>query len=99
MPTTQLSDVVVLQEFTAYQIQNSMVSTAFYQSGVLVPNAEISSQLQTDSQSFTDPPGFNHRTSALLWLQLMQQCGIKKRSAWPTRTRWAPSLSGSSARL
>ena len=67
MPTTQLSDVIVPQEFTAYQIQNSMVSTAFCQSGVLVPNAEISRQLQTDSQSFTVP----------FWNDLSSRSGLK----------------------
>ena len=37
MPT-QISDVVVPAEFSAYIAENSLVSTALFQSGVLVPN-------------------------------------------------------------
>jgi hypothetical protein len=55
MPATQISDIVVPQQFTAYQIENSMVSTALYQSGVLVRNGEIDSQLQAGAEQFTIP--------------------------------------------
>jgi hypothetical protein len=55
MAQAQISDVVVLAEFTAYQVENSMVSSAFYQSGVIVPNGEISAQLQAGAQQFTAP--------------------------------------------
>ena len=61
MPT-QLVDVVVPAEFTAYQVQNSMISTAFYQSGVLVPNAVIQTMLAAGGDSFTIP----------FWLDLPQ---------------------------
>jgi hypothetical protein len=37
MALTQIADVVVPAEFTAYLVENSMVSTALYQSGVVVP--------------------------------------------------------------
>jgi hypothetical protein len=55
MATTQIADVVVPVQFTAYQIENSMVSTALYQSGVLVRNGEIDSQLQAGAEQFTIP--------------------------------------------
>jgi hypothetical protein len=55
MAVTQIADVVVPAEFTAYQVENSMVSTALFQSGVAVRNNEITSQLQAGSQSFTVP--------------------------------------------
>jgi len=55
MAQTQISDVVVPAEFTAYQVENSMVSTAFFQSGVLVPNGEMQSQLNAGAQQFTVP--------------------------------------------
>ena len=41
MAQTQISDVVVPAEFTAYQVENSMVSTALYQSGVAIHNGEM----------------------------------------------------------
>ena len=55
MPVTQIADVVVLAEFTAYQVQNSLVSTALFQADVLVKNGEMESQLQAGAQSFTVP--------------------------------------------
>src|SRR5665213_4991 len=55
MAQTQISDVVVPAEFTAYQVENSMVSTALFQSGVAVQNGEMASQLQAGAQSFTVP--------------------------------------------
>jgi hypothetical protein len=55
MAVTQIADVVVPAEFTAYQVENSMVSTALFQSGVAVRNNEITAQLQAGSQSFTVP--------------------------------------------
>ena len=42
MAQTQISDVVVPEEFSAYIVENSMVSTAIFQSGVAVPNGLIS---------------------------------------------------------
>ena len=55
MAQTQITDVVVPAEFTAYQIENSMVSTALYQSGVVLPNGEMQAQLNAGAQSFTVP--------------------------------------------
>jgi len=52
---TQISDVVVPAEFTAYIADNSMVSTALYQSGVAVPNGVMSAQLQAGAEQFTIP--------------------------------------------
>ena len=53
--TTQLADVVIPQEFTAYTVQNSVVSTALAQSGILVQNGEIAAQLHAGADSFTAP--------------------------------------------
>ena len=55
MAQTQISDVVVPAEFTAYIADNSMVSTALYQSGVAVPNGVMSAQLQAGAEQFTIP--------------------------------------------
>ena len=55
MAQVQISDVVVPAEFTAYQVENSMVSTALFQSGVAVQNGEMASQLSAGAQSFTVP--------------------------------------------
>ncbi len=52
---TQLSDVVVPAEFTAYPVENSLVSTALFRSGEAVQNGEMASQLQAGAQSFTVP--------------------------------------------
>jgi hypothetical protein len=70
MAVTQIADVVVPAEFTAYQVENSMVSTALFQSGVAVRNNEITAQLQAGSQSFTVPfwadLGESKRTSQVM---------------------------------
>ena len=55
MAQVQITDVVVPAEFTAYQVENSMVSTAFFQSGVLMRNGEMQAQLNAGAQSFTVP--------------------------------------------
>ena len=55
MAQVQIADVVVPAEFTAYQVENSMVSTAFFQSGVLMRNGEMQAQLNAGAQSFTVP--------------------------------------------
>jgi hypothetical protein len=55
MAQIQISDVVVPAEFTAYQVENSMVSTALFQSGVVLQNGEMQAQLQAGAQSFTVP--------------------------------------------
>jgi hypothetical protein len=55
MAQTQIADVVVPAEFSAYIVENSKVSTAIFQFGVAVPNGLISEQLQTGSTQFTVP--------------------------------------------
>ena len=55
MVTTQLTDVIIPGEFTAYQVENSLVSTALSQSGVVANNAMIADQLQAGAESFTVP--------------------------------------------
>jgi hypothetical protein len=55
MPVTQISDVIVPAEFTAYQVENSLVSTALFQSGVVAKNGLIEAQLQAGSESFNVP--------------------------------------------
>jgi hypothetical protein len=55
MAQTQISDVIVPAEFTQYQVENSLLSTALFQSGVAVRNNEITAQLQAGAQSFTVP--------------------------------------------
>ena len=55
MAQVSIADVVVPDEFTAYQVENSFVSTAFYESGVAVRNGVIDAQLQAGSQQFSVP--------------------------------------------
>jgi hypothetical protein len=55
MAQTQIADVIVPAEFTAYQVENSLVSTALFQSGVAVRNGEMVSQLQAGAESFSVP--------------------------------------------
>jgi hypothetical protein len=55
MAQTQLADVIVPELFTQYQIERSMVNTALFQSGVLVRNGEMQSQLSAGAESFTVP--------------------------------------------
>ena len=55
MPQVQIANVIVPQEFTEYQVENSLVSTAFFQSGVLVKNGLIEAQLEAGAESFNVP--------------------------------------------
>ena len=55
MAQTQIADVVVPAEFTAYQVENSLVSTALFQSGVLVENGLIAARLANGSNNFNIP--------------------------------------------
>lgn len=55
MAVTQLADVVIPDAFTLYEIENSIVSTALFQSGVLVKNNVIAQQLQAGAEIFTVP--------------------------------------------
>ena len=52
MPT-QLADVIQPDAFTAYLVQNSLLSTALYQSGVAIPNGEMEAQLSAGAEFFT----------------------------------------------
>jgi hypothetical protein len=52
---TQLADVVIPTEFTIYQVENSIVSTALFQAGVLVKNNVIAEQLSAGAEQFTIP--------------------------------------------
>jgi hypothetical protein len=55
MANVSITDVVVPAEFTAYQVENSFVATAFYQSGVALRNGVIEEQLSAGAMSFTVP--------------------------------------------
>lgn len=55
MAVTQITDVVVPQEFTTYTVQNSVVSTAFSDAGVVVPNGVMQAQLSAGATSYTVP--------------------------------------------
>jgi hypothetical protein len=55
MAQTQIADVIVPDPFTAYQVENSLVSTALYQSGAVVKNAAISDQLSAGAEQFSVP--------------------------------------------
>ena len=55
MPTTQIADLIVPAEFTAYQVENSFVSSAFFLSGVAVRSGVIEDQLRAGAQLFTVP--------------------------------------------
>jgi hypothetical protein len=54
MPT-QIADVIVPQEFSAYVAENSLVSTALFESGVLARNPLIDSHLAMGSNNFNVP--------------------------------------------
>ncbi|MGD0548764.1 MAG: hypothetical protein ABR991_13230 [Terracidiphilus sp.] len=55
MANVSITDVVVPQEFTSNQVENSFVNTAFYQSGVAIRNGVIEEQLSAGAMSFTVP--------------------------------------------
>ncbi len=55
MATTQISDLIIPEVFTAYVVQNTMERSALYQSGVAVKNAAMIDQLQAGADSFTVP--------------------------------------------
>lgn len=56
MAQVQIADVVVPAEFTAYQVENSMLSTALNQSGVAVPNGGCS-PLRKEGSFWRSPRG------------------------------------------
>jgi hypothetical protein len=45
MAQVQITDVVIPEEFTAYQVENALVSTALSQSGVVANNGLIEAHL------------------------------------------------------
>ncbi|HEY4047901.1 MAG TPA: hypothetical protein VGM27_13650 [Acidobacteriaceae bacterium] len=51
----RIADVVVPEAFTAYIVENSLTSTALFQSGVAVHNGVMEAQLQAGAESFTVP--------------------------------------------
>lgn len=55
MALVQLSDVIVPEIFTDYIVENSLISSALYHSGVVTKNAVIESQIQAGADSFTVP--------------------------------------------
>jgi hypothetical protein len=55
MPVTQIADVIVPVEFTQYQVENSLLSTALFLSGVVAKNGLIAAQLQAGAESFNVP--------------------------------------------
>lgn len=55
MAQVQIADVVIPEEFTAYQVESSLVSTALSQSGVVANNGLIEAQLQAGAESFNIP--------------------------------------------
>ncbi|MFM3287948.1 hypothetical protein AB8Q84_26745, partial [Klebsiella quasivariicola] len=54
MPT-QISDVIIPEEFTQYLVQNTMVSSALFQSGVLANNDVVLAQLAAGADMFNVP--------------------------------------------
>lgn len=55
MAVTQIADIIVPVQFTQYQLEQSMISTALFASGVLVQNGLMASQLAKGSNNFTIP--------------------------------------------
>jgi hypothetical protein len=55
MPVTQLANVIVPVEFSNYIVENSLGSTALFQSGVAVKNDLMAAQLSAGATSFTVP--------------------------------------------
>jgi hypothetical protein len=55
MAVTQIADIIQPVQFTQYQLEQSMISTALFASGVLVQNGLMASQLAKGSNNFTIP--------------------------------------------
>lgn len=55
MATTQLSDIIAPENFTAYILENTATKTRLVESGLLVRNAQIINMLQSGSTSFNVP--------------------------------------------
>lgn len=55
MATTQLSDLIVPESFSAYVVSNTMERTALVTSGIMTKNDVITTQLNAGAHSFTVP--------------------------------------------
>ena len=55
MATTQLSDVIVPEVFSAYVVENSVEKSALVKSSVMARNQEMEEQLKAGADSFTVP--------------------------------------------
>lgn len=55
MATTQISDVIVPVEFSAYVVANSLEKSALVTSGIVTRNGAIDAQLKAGADSFTIP--------------------------------------------
>ncbi|WII94564.1 major capsid protein [Moraxella haemolytica] len=55
MATTQLSDIIAPEQFTGYILENTATKSNLVKSGLLLPNAQISTMLQSGSTSFNIP--------------------------------------------
>jgi hypothetical protein len=55
MPTTQLADVIQPEFFSNYLAENSMTSTALYQSGVLIPHPMMEAEISNGGNTLNVP--------------------------------------------
>ena len=55
MAVTQIADVVVPEEFTAYIVQNSVEKSALVQSSIVARNSAIDDQLKAGADAFSIP--------------------------------------------
>src|SRR5690554_3225310 len=55
MANTRLTDIIEPAKFTDYIVNNVMHNSALLQSGVLVPNSVIATQINAGAHSFTVP--------------------------------------------
>lgn len=55
MAQTQIADIIVPAQFTEYHLEQSLISPALFESGLLVQNGLMASQLAKGSNNFTIP--------------------------------------------
>ncbi len=55
MAVTQIADIIAPVQFSSYIIEETLTSTALYESGVLVKNSLMAAQLAKGSNNFTIP--------------------------------------------
>jgi short subunit fatty acids transporter len=55
MAVMQIADIIVPAQFSEYILEESMVSTALYESGLIVKNSLMAAQLAKGSNNFTIP--------------------------------------------